>query len=39
MGKRLSVDERLSLIRRLRESPPAPEVTAELRLRFATGRT
>jgi hypothetical protein len=32
MGKRLSVDEKLSAVRRLRELQPASEVTAELRL-------
>ena len=31
MGKRLSVDDRLSAIRHLRDQQPSPQVTAELR--------
>src|SRR5947207_14538671 len=31
MGKRLSVEEKLSAVRRLRDQDPSPQVTAELR--------
>jgi HEAT repeat protein len=31
MGKRASVDDKLSAVRRLRELPPSPETTSELR--------
>jgi HEAT repeat protein len=35
MGKRLSVEEKLSAIRRLRDQDPSPQVTAELRSALA----